>query len=119
MNWVNRRNECNAAVFMKTLFSEAKEAVDTRHSQTARLVDDPPTFHHDGTKFWVTRGDNTVRFEAINARTIRVSHKGDQPHSFDISVGLARDQQCVMTTMDGEQEPWQILYRALDSLFFP
>ena len=121
MNWVEKRQDCNAVNALALLCVEVKENVATRREQ---LLDSDSVGHkpeflrlpNGRAGFMVIRNGETVAFEVLGPRTIRVSEDGEE--SFDVHVHMDQDQRCVMMVGDERLESWQVLYKALDRLLF-
>ena len=123
MSWVNQRKECTAQYWMEHLAREGRESMNARWEQVMDLSYDArperyPELKPDGpTVFSITYDNSTVRFEATDIRTIRVHHDGEE--LFDVAVELVGpEHRCAMTIGGKEHEVGQVLYRALDRLFF-
>ena len=119
MNWVEKRQDCNARNALGRLYIEAKENVETRREQLLDSVEHKPEFMrlpNGRAGFMVIRNGETVSFEVLDLRTIRVSEDGEE--SFDAHVHMDQDQRCVLMVGGKELDPWEVLYRALDKLLF-
>lgn len=119
MNWVEKRQDCNARDALGRLYVEAKEGVETRCRQLEDSGKPNPTCVKitNSTGFTVARNGETVTFKLLDLRTIRVD-VAMWAGSFDVRVEMGGDQQCVMMVDDERLESWQVLYKALDRLLF-
>ena len=118
MNWVENRQDCNAVNALAQLLSEAKENVKTRCKQLRDSGQYMPgcVGLPQERGFQVIRNGETVSFELLDLRTIRVSEK--EKNRFDVHVHMEPGIRCVLMVDGKELEPWEVLYKALDKLLF-
>ena len=118
MNWVEKRQDCNAVNALEQLWAEAKENVKTRCKQLKDSGEHMPRCVPlpNDRGFRVVRNGETVSFELLDLQTIRVSDKGEK--SFDVHVHMEPGIRCVLIVDSKELEPWEVLFRALDKLLF-
>ena len=121
MNWVEERQDCNAVNALAQLLAEARENVETRREQLSDSdsVEHKPEFMrlpNGRAGFMVIRNGETVSFEVLDLRTIRVSEDGKE--SFDVHVHMEPGIRCVLMVDGKELEPWEVLYKALDKILF-
>ena len=118
MNWVEKRQDCNAAHVLVELEWAAKRNIQARIKQLEGSGEPIPRHisHDDDPGFSVVRNGTLVAFDLRDLRTIQV--RGDEGQiDFDIHVDMRHiDERCVLVVEGDELEYWQVLYKALDVL---
>lgn len=122
-DWVTARKECSMPLFFERLKTLAQRDVKTRHAMRQELIDlGPVNFDAQiaGT-FTVLRNfapghHASVRFRLEGDRLF-VEGAGVQVN-FDGSLTLTDDGDCRLRVGEKELDPWQVLRRALEPLFF-
>ena len=114
-DWVMSRYTCNIAMFFQEIRDLAQQSVNTRNSLSKfgcfQLVKKDKTFK-------VNRaGTESVSFRQDGMR-ICVNgyfHTGEREYS----TRIGKSGECELIDSEGEKvEPWEVLSRSLDALFF-
>jgi hypothetical protein len=119
-DWVSAKNNCNVGNMLQKLKVQARDNVEKRNAQLLPGVANFAVEEHGGESFTVyqkVKGGESIDF-TIEGETITVKKRRDGASLFKVILTIDKTGAC-RCAIDGELlEPWQVLMKALEPLFF-